>query len=198
MSTYLYTWNPKRWRWVDQSEAVYRVNNGEQYDMYWSCGNTKKIVVSDTFLLMKLGVDPKGIIGCGYISSTPYPLPHWNPEKAEKGQTALRTDLLFKALSEEPIISLATLQERYPDHKWTPEASGLTGPEPMASQLFSEIQTSSGFGFAPESASEVRLYAEGKSKTVTSRTYDRSLWARQACIEHYGYSCSVCGFNFEK
>ena len=198
MSTYLYTWNPKRWKWVDQTEAIYRVNNGEQYDMYWSCGNTKKIVVADTFLLMKLGVDRKGIIGCGYISSTPYPLPHWDPEKAAQGLTALRTDLLFKALADEPIISLAQLLERYPDYKWTPEAGGLTVPEPIASELFSEIKGSPNFGFPPTSPSEVKLYAEGKPKTVTSKTYDRSPRARQACIEHYGYNCSVCGFNFEQ
>ena len=56
MSAYLYTWNPKRWVWVDQADAVYRVNNGDQYDMYWSCGNTKKIQVGDVFFLMRLGV----------------------------------------------------------------------------------------------------------------------------------------------
>jgi 5-methylcytosine-specific restriction enzyme A len=198
MSAYLYTWSPKRWRWVDQAEAIYRINNGDQYDMYWSCGNTKKIAVGDTFFLMKLGVDPKGIIGCGYISSSPYPLPHWDEEKAKAGQTALRTDLLFKALSENPIVHLAVLQEKYPNYKWTPEAGGLTVPEAIANELFAEIQRSSGFGFAPESPAEVRLYAEGKSKTVTSKSYDRSPLARQACIEHYGYSCSVCNFNFER
>ena len=194
MSAYFYTWNPKRWSWVDHADAIYRVNNGDQYDMHWSCGNTKKIEVGDTFFLMRLGVAPKGIIGCGYVSSSPYPLPHWDSEKAAQGKTALRTDLLFKALSDDPIVSLAALQVRYPDYEWTPEAGGLTVPEPIASELFAEIQ--SGFGFAPESPGKVTLYAEGKSKTVTSKTYDRSPQARQACIRQYGYNCSVCQFNF--
>ncbi|MDD1606329.1 MAG: HNH endonuclease, partial [Methylococcaceae bacterium] len=26
--------------------------------------------------------------------------------------------------------------------------------------------------------------------------YDRSTAARQVCIEHHGYNCIVCGFNF--
>ncbi|XQW87260.1 HNH endonuclease [Aeromonas veronii] len=199
MSAYLYTWNPKRWKWADQPEAICRIGDGEQYDIYWSCGNTKKIVVGDIFFLIKLGVEPKGIIGCGYISSFPYPLPHWDEEKARQGLSALRTDLLFKVLSEKPIISIEQLQERYPAYNWSPQASGLSVPEPIAGELFSEIQQSSAFGFPIPATNEVReLYAEGKSKTVTSKTYDRSPHARQACIEHYGYTCCVCGFNFEK
>ena len=198
MSAYLYTWNPKRWNWVDQPEAICRIGDGEQYDMYWSCGNTKKIIVGDTFFLIKLGVEPKGIIGCGYVSSPPYPLPHWDEEKAKEGLTSLRTDLLFKVLSEMPIISIEQLQARYPAYNWSPQASGLSVPEPIASELFAQIQESPAFGFSIPSANEVRLYAEGKSKTVTTKTYDRSPLARQACIEHYGHTCCVCGFNFEK
>lgn len=198
MSAYLYTWNPKRWHWADQAEAIYRINNGDSYDIYWSCGNTKKIVVGDTFFLMRLGVEPKGIIGCGYVSSSPYPLRHWDEVKAAEGKVALRTDLLFKSLSEEPIVSLAILQERFPDFKWTPEGGGLTIPDRIANEIFPEIQGSTSFGFAPESPAAVRLYAEGKVKTVTTKTYDRSPYARQACIEHYGYNCVVCKFNFEK
>lgn len=28
--------------------------------------------------------------------------------------------------------------------------------------------------------------------------YERNIYARKECIRHYGYSCSVCDFNFEK
>lgn len=89
--------------------------------MYWSCGNTKKISIGDIFFLIKLGIEPKGIIGCGYVSSSPYPLPHWDDEKAMEGLTALRTDLLFKVLSETPIISIEQLQARYPSYNWSPQ-----------------------------------------------------------------------------
>lgn len=198
MGAYLYTWNLTRWLWADQADAIYRVNNGDQYDMYWSCGNTKKIEIGDIFFLLRLGENPKGIIGCGYITSRPYLFPHWDAAKEVEGKTALRTDLLFKALSDQPIISLQELQRRYPGYKWTPEASGLSVPEPISSELFAEIQRGSIYGFSPESPADIRRYAEGKTKTVTSKTYDRSPIARQECIRHYGYNCAVCGFNFEK
>ena len=197
MSAYLYTWNPNRWFWADLSEAICRIGDGEQYDIHWSCGNTKRIAVGDIFFLIKLGVEPKGIIGCGYVSSVPYPLIHWDEAKANQGLTALRTDLLFKVLSEEPIFTIQQLQERFPAYNWSPQSGGISIPEPIADELFLEIQQSPVFGFPVPTVNEVRLYAEGKSKTVTSRTYDRSPHARQACIEHFGYTCSVCGFNFE-
>jgi len=33
---------------------------------------------------------------------------------------------------------------------------------------------------------------------VTLTVYERNPHARKACLEKYGYSCSVCDFNFEK
>lgn len=71
MSAYLYTWNPNKWDWKDFQYAVYCMNNDEPYDRRWSCGNTKRIVIGDLFFLMRLGVEPKGIIGCGYVLSIP-------------------------------------------------------------------------------------------------------------------------------
>jgi 5-methylcytosine-specific restriction enzyme A len=197
MSAYLYTWNPNKWNWYDQQDAIYRVNNDESYDRYWSCGNTKRIEIGDIFLLMRLAVEPKGIIGCGYISSKPYPLPHWDAEKAKEGKEALRTDLLFKALSGNPIFPLVELQNKYPSVNWTPQSSGQSVPEEIANEIFLQIQNKEQFQFYPSTKSEIACFAEGKSRNVTYKTYDRSPQAREACIAHYGYSCSVCGFNFE-
>ncbi len=140
MKTYLYTWNPKRWKWAKQPEAICRIRDGEKYRRHWSCGNTKRIAVGDTFFLIKLGVEPKGIIGCGYVSSSPYLLPHWEEEKAKKGLTTLRTELIFNTLSEMPIISIEQLQVRYPSYNWSPQISGLSVPEPIAIELFKKIQ----------------------------------------------------------
>lgn len=165
--------------------------------MYWSCGNTRKIEIGDVFFLIRLGLEPKGIIGCGYVTSDPYPLPHWDEEKAKTGKEALRTDLLFKALSEEPIVSLEFLQQRYQEYKWTPQAGGISLPQNIAEELFSLIQGNEKVSFPPVSKHDIDVYVEGKSKVITYKTYDRSPAARQACIEHYGYNCSVCGFSFE-
>src|SRR5262245_40655979 len=99
MSTYLYTWNPKRWTWSSQRDAVERVQNGDTYDTDWSCGKKRTIEIGDVFLLMRLGVDPKGLIDCGRISSGPRLSPHWDKTRASEGKTVLKTDVSFEILA---------------------------------------------------------------------------------------------------
>lgn len=41
-------------------------------------------------------------------------------------------------------------------------------------------------------------YIEGASKIINVNAYERNEKARLACLSHYGYTCKVCGFNFEK
>lgn len=38
---------------------------------------------------------------------------------------------------------------------------------------------------------------EGSKKTITVNSYERNSKARSECINKYGVSCTVCGFNFE-
>jgi predicted HNH restriction endonuclease len=48
-----------------------------------------------------------------------------------------------------------------------------------------------------ETVSE-RALLEGKVHRIEVNAYERNPEARRKCLEHYGTSCSVCGFNFEK
>ena len=50
----------------------------------------------------------------------------------------------------------------------------------------------------PEEVKEPEKYIEGATKEISINYYERNPEARDACIKHYGYSCFVCGFNFEK
>ena len=196
MAAYLFTWNPARWTWRDLPEAIYRINNDEPYDISWSCGNTKRIAKGDLFFLMRLGVPPKGIVGCGYIESESQAIDHWDVSKAAEGKTMMATGLLFQSLSDEPIISLSDLKTNYPDYKWTPERGGVSIPDTIASEVWESILSDESDDLQQSPHSELRLYTEGTRKSITTLTYDRSSVARQECLEVYGYDCSVCGFRF--
>ncbi len=50
----------------------------------------------------------------------------------------------------------------------------------------------------PEEVVEPKKYLEGATKTISVNVYERNPQARKMCIEEYGYSCSVCSFNFQK
>ena len=198
MAAFIYTWNPERWRWADLQEAIYAINNGEDYERLWSCGNTKRIKVGDLFFLVKVGSNPRGVIGCGYVSSEPENYPHWDESKRAAGEITPRTNLLFKVLTNTPIFRTEGLEQRFPEQMWSPQASGISLKEDIADKLLAEIHKNKAINFKPLTTEAVQRYAEGRPKTITTKTYDRSPRAREACIEHHGYNCAVCGFNFGK
>jgi len=199
MNTYLFIWNPSKWLWSDLPEAVVKVNTGEDYNMRWSCGNTKKIQIGDVFLLMRLGVPPKGIIGFGQILSRPYSQPHWDEEKARDGKTALRVDLLFNQLSDSPLVAEKTLKtdKETKQFDWFPQASGILIPQIIATHILRMIEKQTETKYQLLTSENLMKISEGKAKLITITSYDRSPFARQLCIEHYGTSCIICGFNFE-
>ena len=41
-------------------------------------------------------------------------------------------------------------------------------------------------------------YIEGATSTISVNAYERNPKARMACIEHYGFKCFICGFDFER
>ncbi|MBC8458909.1 MAG: HNH endonuclease [Deltaproteobacteria bacterium] len=49
----------------------------------------------------------------------------------------------------------------------------------------------------PEKVDAPEQYIEGLSKTVSVNTYERNTNARTKCIEHHGYKCAICSFDFE-
>lgn len=55
---------------------------------------------------------------------------------------------------------------------------------------------------AAGNATEVRttpeMFSEGGSIEITLTRYERDPAARAACLAHYGYSCVVCTFDFER
>ncbi len=50
----------------------------------------------------------------------------------------------------------------------------------------------------PEEIESSEEYIEGASKTVSVNIYERNTEARNKCIQHHGYKCVVCSFDFEK
>jgi 5-methylcytosine-specific restriction protein A len=197
VKSYLYSWNPTKWQWQDLTIAIHDLINKKPYEIDWSCGNTKRIQINDSFFMMRLGLAPKGIIGCGRITSHPNTDRHWNTQEMAQGKKYLRTKLSFFTLSEDPMVSINELQIRYPNVNWTPQACGIAIPQGVAQALWSDIEKNSQYCFTQPSQ-PVNGFIEGRPQKITINTYDRSSAARQACIIEHGYTCAVCCFNFEE
>jgi 5-methylcytosine-specific restriction protein A len=64
-------------------------------------------------------------------------------------------------------------------------------------RYYALIKTESDMITFPDEVDDTIIYAEGKTKKVLVNSYERNPIARKKCIEHYGSTCQVCGFNFE-
>jgi 5-methylcytosine-specific restriction protein A len=70
------------------------------------------------------------------------------------------------------------------------------GKHPKLRRLLAALkQTPSGQDLFPNEIDPQGL-VEGAGRQVTVNAYERSGEARQACLDKYGFSCVVCGFDF--
>jgi len=195
MSCFIFTWNPKKYNWVKYQEYARFVSEGGRLLHDWSCGNTHKIEKGDSFYFLRLGEEPRGIIGSGHIVSDIYSRNHWGKEE---GKTAnyveLEFDLLFDVADPDtPILEVSLLKELFPTQNWIPQSSGIRVKEEIIEQLdtlWDELLFEMGIG-------DLNPYDEGKMYQVVSTRYERDLEARKACIDHFGYDCQICGINME-
>jgi 5-methylcytosine-specific restriction enzyme A len=192
--TYLFAWNPKRWAWENLDEEIERVSVVGYVDDRWSCGNTKAIPVGSRVFLIRLGVEPKGIIGSGITLSTPELGPHWDLRKAAVGREAPFVDIRFDCLSRDVLVTWKELQgPPFAKFRWGIQSSGVTIPTLVADAL--QVVWDRRVGGTSHSAPGVAPSSslpEGAKRRITVNAYERNSYARAACISHHGVRCRVC------
>lgn len=202
MATFLFAWNPKKWEWDENqlNQQVLRVARTGSARDRWSCGNRRDLAAGSRFFLIRLGAEPKGIVGSGQTISEPQLRPHWDAALARMGKEALYVDLEFDFLSKEPLIPWDDLQRTpYSAVSWGIQASGVLLPERVseALELLWNRRTSGVDPFFPEELPMGGSYPEGAHKTISANSYERNAQARAACIAHRGPRCRVCDLLLE-
>ncbi len=208
VSTFLFTWNPQKWNWIDLQVSIDHLENVGYVVRRWSCGNSKNIKKGDRVFLVRLGEEPRGIMGSGYAKSSYYVSPHWD---GTEGKTANYIDIEFDILinpEKNILFSKDDLDKVDPNktQQWFPQQSGISIKPEILSSLesnwFDFIRENKYIGTAFLSndvvSDETESFMEGKSKEVTQTRYERNPQARKTCLKHLGYSCQICEFNFEK
>lgn len=88
-----------------------------------------------------------------------------------------------------PITRLVKLSDDKPissNYRYSYSMVHQQGTEPETSVVY------------PDEIEEPSQYLEGATRQVTVTSYERSRAAREECLQHYGYDCAACGFNFER
>ena len=142
--------------------------------------------------LIKLGKQPKGIIGSGIALTVP-----------TDGGIDIKLDTLLN--SDKNILNITSLQEGYlSEQNWTPQLNGIsikTGLVQTLEVKWSDFLRKQGKVYdlsISTTTSTQETYIEGAVNQVLQTRYERNPQARVDCLKHYGFSCSVCDFNFEK
>lgn len=140
-------------------------------------------------------------MGSGTISSDAFLSQHWSGEDKKVHRVLIEFDTLLSP-STDPLLNLGEFNEGVLlEQTWTPQSSGIS-IKPKVSTELEKIW----FNFLNEGTSNNRFsnlepstsYSEGSSITVPTTRYERNPHAREACLQHYGYACIICNFDFQK
>lgn len=127
-TAWLLLWNPADWTWESFQDDRLRIARGETRIIRWLTGSSE-LREGDSFFLMRLGQEPRGLIGRGNIVSAPYEDKHHDPERAARGETARYVDIALTDLRDPAVdafLSLSDLEKGNTDgQNWTPQASGI-------------------------------------------------------------------------
>jgi 5-methylcytosine-specific restriction enzyme A len=204
MATFLLAWNPKRWHWNDIEGMSQSVQAGQLVTARWSCGNSKRLQRGDRVFFMSLAQEPKGIFASGYVVQGSYEDLHWDSEKASSGETAMFVRVRFDALlspAKSDVLPRQLLDtEPFKEMHWDTQMSGVQMPDSVAAELEKVWEGFSDFPsfLSPEEVLDDNAHYEGGVQQVTVNAYERNTKARKSCVEYYGASCFVCGFDFSK
>jgi len=106
----------------------------------------------------------------------------------DEGYRLMTFPMVYSDANEEGGIGPAKIEGFTP--KLTPKSLIRVGPCWYASDDRVEPRL-------PEELAPAEELIEGASKSVSVNSYERNPVARLQCMEHHGYTCKVCSFNFE-
>lgn len=207
MNFYLLTWNPDKWDWTTIDQNIDSLKKTGFFKHRWSCGNSKQIKKGDRLFLMRLGRKPKGICVSGYALSGYYKDKHWDGKDGKyTNYIYIDFDVILNPKNDK-ILTLDVLESirSEKNQQWTPHQSGTSINKEVAETLesiwFNFLNDTKKFSHSFVSGDSdtnraTNTYTEGAGYVTTVTKYERNAYARQVCLDHYGYKCSICKFDF--
>ena len=125
----LFSWNPKKSGWTVEKykEAYLKVKNGEKYETDWRTSRKNGVEEKTEVFLIKIGEEPKGIIAHGHVTEEPY-------LEDERYYINVEFDKILDYENEE-ILKQEDLMLKFPEQKWSPQASGIEIKETILPEL---------------------------------------------------------------
>ena len=114
-----------------------RIEKGETPRTTWNTGTRRHgISAGDRGLIVKVGRNPRGLVGACEITSPIYLGPHWNPE-ARTRETGYVNIAMTSVIDLDDPITLDELRTISPEAVWTPRQSGTKLPPGAGERIWS-------------------------------------------------------------
>lgn len=128
MATFLFLVNPTRAYdpYPDWARWNHALAQGQRVRTTWNTGTRcRGMSAGDRALIVKVGVEPRGLVGIGYVDGPIVIGPHWNPD-ARSPETGFVDLELARLWPIDDPLPLEILQWRAPHVLWTPRQSGTS------------------------------------------------------------------------
>ncbi len=124
---WLLTWNKDKWHWDGYAEKCDATAAGGTVTENWECTSTFPKIDDEVFLI-KLGEQPRGILGHGRVIKESYKTEHYDTKKTAEGKMSPHIDVEFDRLlnyEKDRILSQDVLNVRCSSQYWSPRNSGI-------------------------------------------------------------------------
>lgn len=155
------------------------------------------MIPGDRFFLLRQKIEPRGIVASGYVTSEPYKDASTYNTSGWSRYVKLVYDVILNPERDEIIPRQSLNENPFSNFHWDAQVSGITIPNEIAHHLEKIWAELTGDNTSKD-IDVYNQYVEGARQQVYTTSYERNPKARIKCIEAYGYSCSICGFNFEQ
>lgn len=198
---FVITWNKKKWPDEKLKALIDDYHAGRREVERWKFASPNLCFIGDRVVLLRIGSEPRGLLGSGRIHSSPMQ----EPDTADPKKLAWYVDVEFDCLSESPDEvflhrSRCEVVLGIDPTKWPKFASGEPYPGDVEKlEEYLNILTGGETQYPDEIGS--RDFAEGlwegAAKEVKVNRFERDAKARQECIKAHGATCRICGFDFQ-
>lgn len=123
---YLLTWNPENFKIGGNGDIEVGA------DLRWTC-HSKQPQPGDTVYLIRLGVEPRGIVVKGTVTEGSHEAPHWKDPSKPTRYIRFRIDEARPSAAQ-GLLPMALLTHAAPEQRWSPQSSGV-GIAPAAEAI---------------------------------------------------------------
>jgi 5-methylcytosine-specific restriction protein A len=207
MRTWLLAWNPKTnptgWPPEALEADLLKLRATGAVQERWNDGTAVAPTTGDRFFLIKLGQEPKGLVGSGTIQGhKPYRDRHFRDRWKSTNYVDVSFDELCNGYESVMISRSELLRAPFRTQHWDARQSGIEIPPEVAKALermWRRATRSRDRGKQTAltgreiGEEEFGHFEEGRAVRVLQNRYERDPAARRACLDRFGDACFVCG-----